>query len=255
MRAVGLLSVILFSSIVFVRNAGASPGMPSKPEAVKHFRTGNSEFQLGHFDLALREYEASWNLEPAPGLHWNLGQCHRLLGHWKEALFQFDEYRASGLATPEELRLLDDQLVPALKRAQDDDERKKREANPVPQANVRAPSFTPRVVHDPFYADTAGLVVTGTGIALLGVSAGFFVSASNLRGDANATPNQQDQDALEERASSRSQVGVTLAVVGGVAAIIGSIKLAINPDRIVSSNATSWNIVPTTNGAIVLGRF
>lgn len=257
MRAVGLLSAFLVSSFLFVGVAGGSPGLPTKTEAVKHFRSGNSEFRLGHFDLALREYEAAWNLEPAPGLHWNLGQCHRLLGHWKEALFQFDEYRASGLATADELKLLDEELVPELKRAQEDEERKKREAAQVtsPQPIVPPPAPTLRVVHDPFYADTVGLVVAGSGIALLGVSAGFFVNASNLRDEANATPNQQEQDALDETASSRSQVAVTLSVVGGVAAVVGAIKLVINPDRIVNGTAATWKIAPTSNGVVVLGRF
>lgn len=50
-------------------------------------------------------------------------------------------------------------------------------------------------------------------------------------------------------------MAVTVAVVGGVAAVVGTIKLVINPDRIVSGGVTSWNLVPTSDGMAVVGRF
>lgn len=261
MGAVRFLSAILILSCagVGVVDAQAPTGRPTKPAAVKSFRDGNAAYQLGNFAEALRAYEEAWKAEPAPLLHWNLGQCHRQLGHWKEALWQFDRYVASGLATPEDRKLLD-QLVPEMKQKLEDEERRKEEE----RRKQMAPSTPPHsgqaiqnitVVHEPFYRDTVGLVLTGSGVALLGVSGGFFLSASGLRDDANATPDQREQDAIRERADSRSQVGIALGVVGGVATIVGAIKLAINPDRIVTKDQITWNVAPTSSGFVVWGRF
>src|SRR5690348_4723538 len=49
-------------------------------------------FNLGRFAEALTGYERAYELFQAPGLLFNLGQCHRHLGHHDRAVFFFSGY-------------------------------------------------------------------------------------------------------------------------------------------------------------------
>lgn len=56
------------------------------PRAARaHFHEGTKAFDLGLYDLAIREYMAAYQAKSAPALLYNLAQAHRLAGHLKEA--------------------------------------------------------------------------------------------------------------------------------------------------------------------------
>jgi tetratricopeptide (TPR) repeat protein len=57
-----------------------------------HFRRGETHFAMGRFADALKEYQAAYELKPLPGFLFNIGQCHRNLGHLEEAVFSFKRY-------------------------------------------------------------------------------------------------------------------------------------------------------------------
>lgn len=60
--------------------------------AKQHSRQGTSLYNLGRFPEALREYEASYLAAADPALLFNIGQCHRKLGHRAEAIDFFRTY-------------------------------------------------------------------------------------------------------------------------------------------------------------------
>src|SRR5438874_1850687 len=43
------------------------------------------EYDLGHYEAALQHSEELYKLKPVPGVLFNVAQCHRQLGHLKEA--------------------------------------------------------------------------------------------------------------------------------------------------------------------------
>jgi hypothetical protein len=45
------------------------------------------EYNLADFEPALRDAKQAYAISGKPALLFNLGQCHRALGHWKEAKF------------------------------------------------------------------------------------------------------------------------------------------------------------------------
>ena len=73
-----------------------APGRAMAEDADKesraHFRRGETHFAMGRFAQALKEYEAAYELKPLPGFLFNIGQCHRNLGHLEEAVFSFKRY-------------------------------------------------------------------------------------------------------------------------------------------------------------------
>jgi tetratricopeptide (TPR) repeat protein len=57
-------------------------------------------FEQGDFERSLGKYAEAWALKPAPRLLFNLGQCHRRLGHHEEAMRFFQRYLDAGTAEP-----------------------------------------------------------------------------------------------------------------------------------------------------------
>src|SRR5580700_4366913 len=89
LRFVALLAPLL------VLAAPASAANPS-PQALKEARklTGDAtvEYNVGRFDEALDLYTKAYERYPKPVLLFDLGQCHRQLGHYERALFFYHGY-------------------------------------------------------------------------------------------------------------------------------------------------------------------
>jgi tetratricopeptide (TPR) repeat protein len=60
--------------------------------ARKHFEHAEKLYALGKFQDALVEYEAAYEAKPLPGFLFNIGQCYRNLGNYKQAVFSFKKY-------------------------------------------------------------------------------------------------------------------------------------------------------------------
>jgi hypothetical protein len=60
--------------------------------AKDHFLKGTKYFDLGHFDEAIKEYEAAYEIKDEPVLLYNIAQAHRLAGHSKEAVHFYRSY-------------------------------------------------------------------------------------------------------------------------------------------------------------------
>ncbi|HVV81872.1 MAG TPA: tetratricopeptide repeat protein [Kofleriaceae bacterium] len=75
--------------------SGARPARADDPDtraAKKHFQRGEKLFNLGRFEEALAEYEAAYDRKPLPGFLYNIAQCHRNLGDYKQAIFGYRNY-------------------------------------------------------------------------------------------------------------------------------------------------------------------
>jgi tetratricopeptide (TPR) repeat protein len=72
--------------------AAADDEAAAKKRARRHFERGEKLFALGRFDEALRAYEKAFEEYPAPEFLFNIGQCHRNLGNYDEAIFSFRKY-------------------------------------------------------------------------------------------------------------------------------------------------------------------
>ena len=89
-RALHLVA-LLFCALALLQPAPAA-AQDAEKAARAHFRRGETHFAMGRFAPALKEYEAAYELKPLPGFLFNIGQCHRNLGHLEEAVFSFKRY-------------------------------------------------------------------------------------------------------------------------------------------------------------------
>lgn len=75
--------------------AHAQPGdAAARSRAREIAREATGEYNLSHFDEALRRFEQAYEVFPAPQLLFNIGQCHRELGHHERAVFFYERYLA-----------------------------------------------------------------------------------------------------------------------------------------------------------------
>jgi tetratricopeptide (TPR) repeat protein len=97
----------------------AAPGGVAPEDAKKAMelaRRSGLEYDLGHAEDALRDIEQAYLLDPAPGLLFNLGQCHKLLKHWEQAETAYRNYLHHRPNAPNRATVL--QLIDEVHRAQ-----------------------------------------------------------------------------------------------------------------------------------------
>jgi tetratricopeptide (TPR) repeat protein len=58
----------------------------------KFFKRADKLFNLGRFDEALEDFQQAYQEYPAPEILFNIGQCHRNLGNYDEAIFSFKKF-------------------------------------------------------------------------------------------------------------------------------------------------------------------
>ena len=56
------------------------------------FAEANQHYSLGEFDQAMTSYSLAYRLEPLPAFLFNIAQCHRKLGHYKDAIAMYQNY-------------------------------------------------------------------------------------------------------------------------------------------------------------------
>ncbi len=70
----------------------AAPPDPATAKAKELFTHAEALYALTRYDEALAEYEKAYEAKPLPGFLFNIGQCHRQLGHWEKAAYFYRAY-------------------------------------------------------------------------------------------------------------------------------------------------------------------
>jgi hypothetical protein len=94
MRSRGRFGLLLASALclaVFIASAPAR-AQTMKKGAKVYFEKGATEYNLGHFTEAITQFEKAYEIDPAPILLFNIGQCHRQTGNKERALFFYRRY-------------------------------------------------------------------------------------------------------------------------------------------------------------------
>jgi tetratricopeptide (TPR) repeat protein len=63
-----------------------------KDDAKPHITAADTAYKLGDFQKALDEYSAAYEIFKAPGLLFNIAQCHRNLAQFDKAIFFYEGY-------------------------------------------------------------------------------------------------------------------------------------------------------------------
>ena len=91
---------------VVVRHEQRPAPVETKPShetlvtAKEHSNQGTRHFELGHYQEALGEFEAAYMAVPDPVFLFNIAQCHRKMGHDKEAIDFYKRYLRAAPKAP-----------------------------------------------------------------------------------------------------------------------------------------------------------
>ena len=202
----------LFASVLL---AAAGAEAPSTDAARSLANQAQTDYDLGHYDAALKGYEALYKVRPVAGVLFNVAQCHRKLGQLKEAadlyrsfLVHADPESREAARAQELLTQVEDALKQqeALARAAPQGTAplsSKNEPRAAPAAAVPTPQIVyvqqPQAPPAPPSHKTA-YVLGVTTVAALAAGAFFGVSSKNAASSlASALHSTADADALANK--------------------------------------------------------
>lgn len=212
--------------------SAANPSPQALKEALKEARklTGDAtvEYNVGRFDEALVLYTKAYERYPKPVLLFDLGQCHRQLGHYERALFFFQGYLRGQPNAPN--RALVEKFI--------DDSQKQLDAQRATEAAAEAAAAAEaeRAARDQARAAETARLQTAPATVPLPVTSGEPPSARSPEG--STPPPAPSSPALRVVGFATAGVGALL-VGGGVYAGLRSASLA-NEISQVSARQGTW---------------
>src|SRR4051812_16384314 len=174
MRLACLLAIVVVVSPAIARADIAPP-------AKAHLDAGLAQYKAGHYESAIGEFEAAYEIDPDPQLLFAWAQAERLADHCASAIPRYPKYIASK-PSAEAADLANNGIALCEAKAQ-------------PGATCAAGE---RPV--PWYKDPVGGAVVGGTIAL-GVGIGFLIASSGTSDRAGRAQTSAAFDDLIDRAT------------------------------------------------------
>lgn len=174
-RLPGLLVWILaFAAGAPTVRAGEAPSAQDLAGARQRYDRAERLYAVGKFKEALDEFTAAYEAAPLPDFLFNIGQCHRRLGHHDEAIFFFTGF----LERADNVNRADiEALIAEQRAAKARDDAKKNETLAGEHAAVAAvithsaPVERPRPMYKKWWLWTAvGVVVAGGAATVLALT-------------------------------------------------------------------------------------
>jgi tetratricopeptide (TPR) repeat protein len=226
MRVVALVLVVVGLATGTRSLARAQPA-PLSPEAQRHLDAGLALYAAEDFAGASREFDAAYQLDPAPALLYAWAQAKRYGGRCDEAIALYRRYL--------EAKLNESQIAAA------------RDGIATCTAELRAsppPPSTPTTVlapdpavdrppRRPWYRNRLGAVLATAGVATAGIGVGFLVAAERSEDRAHRATFRDDFGRLLDEATTRRRIGGVALGVGAALAAGGVISFVVarDPDR------------------------
>lgn len=260
----GLLAVLVFACPLLGRadEASADPiPRPTSAEALRYLDEGYRYYELGDFEKAIEIYTKGALIEPGPSFHFNLGQCYRRLREYRKAIFHFERVLANRAVKPEVRQHLEKfirdmraELEHAASTAPPTETAESIGSNSdiEPGSSAEPVSLTAAVPREHWYHDSLGWTVGGTGVALLIVGGVLHMRGAGLDERAIGQP-QAEYLRLTDSADDHRAWGTGSLIVGGLAAAIGIVRLALDPDSPdirQSASEMSLEVRPSTLGVV-----
>lgn len=175
-----------------VLTASARADDAATAQARAHFERGKRLYEVAKFQEALEAFTAAYEAKPLPDILFNIGQCHRRLGHWDAALFfyrGFLSYQAENAPDRAEAeRLMKEvEAAKAAQKVAESDTTRREELRLQAQLSARAVEGPPLYRRGWFWATASAVVVVGATVAvLLALFAGPTVPPSDSLGTIDA---------------------------------------------------------------------
>lgn len=178
-------------------------------------------YDLHDWSTSCELYKRAYEEREDPSLLFNLGQCHRQLGHYDDAAIYYRSYlsKSQDLNAP---LSVDEKLVRRLIYTMDEAARHERGKMPPPGTIAGSPPTHPR--H--WYQNATGWSFTSAGVATVIVGGVLLVLASNAGRAAVTAPTLIEQERLLDNDVVYQQAGWSLLSVGAASVVTGVLVLS-----------------------------
>ncbi|HUB07054.1 MAG TPA: tetratricopeptide repeat protein [Myxococcales bacterium] len=204
-------------------------------EAKELARRSQLEFDLDHAAAALRDIERAYLLDPLPGFLFNLGQCHRKLGHWEQAETSYRNYLHYRPEAPNREIVL--QLIEEVHRRRVQASAPAVVVVPVPAPRVTPPRPVAPIVWDqappkPHRSHALAWTLVGVGLAAAIVSAvgaaqvQQYQSTVNGVEDGTLTPEPSRSSVLSQQSAATTWRAVGFVTLGAAVACVPAVIFA-----------------------------
>ncbi|HVY38293.1 MAG TPA: tetratricopeptide repeat protein [Polyangia bacterium] len=137
MRA-GIVTIVCAAALLAASGVRAESGNADGAQA--HFDRGAKQYNLGHFQEAIPEFEKAYDLDPSPIFLFNIAQSHRQLGNKERALFFYRRYleQAPNAANRDDVERRMKDLQAALQQETEPKQKRPTDVPPPADAGERA---------------------------------------------------------------------------------------------------------------------
>jgi tetratricopeptide (TPR) repeat protein len=237
-------------------------------EARTLFNKATVEYNVGRFQQALDLYTKAYERVPKPALLFNIGQCHRLLGHYDQALFFYSGYlrekpEAANRSLVEQHMAEAKQALEQQRAAEAEAQRRAAQQSgsaPPPEAHASEPAPAaapppPPVAIAPqrssHVLQIAGLATAGVGVVLVGTGVVLGVHASSVSNELSQVSSQHGTWTAQyqsdyDSGKSAATAATVLYVAGAVAVVGGGVLTWLGWPKSRPANAA---IAPLPGGA------
>jgi hypothetical protein len=251
------------------------------------FAEGNQHYNLGEFAPALERYKTAYRILPLAAFQFNIAQCHRKLGQYKEAIAMYQNYltgvpdasnrelvtqliKESNTGIEEEQKRIDADASRAadVEKTKAENARKAREAEAFAAAEKhkaeQAQIAADRARYDRHPARKWGYLSAGLGLAATGAGVFFVVRERSLQssfdaagcGDrtrlltADAITQCRDDRESGEQAALFGNIGVA---AGGAFLVTAALLLITDPGNVERPDdaRVRVSVTPTSIDAVV----
>jgi tetratricopeptide (TPR) repeat protein len=239
--------------------------------AREHYERGRAHHERREYNDAVREYLAAYELEPSPGLLFNIAQVYLLSGNRDKALDYYQEY-LNQVPSGEVSDLARQRIAEIEREKAAEAEAKAKETEPqagggassnagnVPPPPSPPPPLSPRPTNAGRGLRLAGLATAGVGVLGLGLGVKFGLDASDrqqqIEGQPDGAPWTFDDVYAEGEAASRNMwisygAGAAALVAGGVLFYLGASAASAEEQSL--SIAPMWD--RSGAGLVLVGGF
>ena len=154
----------------------------------QHYQEGLRRYREGEYEAALREFQSAYAIRQRPRLLFNMGQAHRMLGHYREALRDYQLYQEldpnPGPGLKAELEFYIEQLKEYLRGAEDTKGKAAQRRLPlVPAASAPEPVPRRSGIHRRWWFWTALGGAVATAVVVSAAVGGSRAQARTCGGD------------------------------------------------------------------------
>jgi len=210
----------LLAALVLALASPARGADSPTDQARQHYEIGTQQYDLGHWDDAIREFEKAYELRPDPSFLYNLAQAYRRKGDARRALDLYKNYLAKSPKAPQRAEI--EERIASLQK-QIDEAASAKPALPAPEPTVPSSgsAASPAVVPAPTGASaTSSPQVPAT-------SSGSAPDRRSGQAPAAATASKSTPAPVVAKAAEPAPRGHNLRVAGIVCGSVGVASIVI----------------------------